>query len=207
MRAAALCACLAAAACDRAPVPTAIYDEATRRLIRLDSDGDNDAKIEQRVYTDGNQLLRGEMDSDQDGRIDRWEYFGADGEVSVIGTSTLPDGVEDTWTWAVNEQGERRVDLARQRDRRIDRQEFYRGETIVRAQEDATADGRIDRWERYDNGRLREILFDMTDTGRPDRRLVYDAEGRFERLELDPDRDGVFTPAPATTPPPNVNRP
>lgn len=168
------------------------YDLYTGRLLQLNADQNGDGQIDQWTYLDGNRLLRGEADTDGDGRVDRWEYFGAGGALTHVGTSSLGDGIEDTWTWVAAPNGESRVARSRGRDRRIDRQEFFKGDTRLRAEEDADGDGRVDRWERYDGNVLREAAFDTAGRGRPDRRLVYDDKGRYQAIEADPEGDGSF---------------
>ena len=65
-------------------------------------------------------------------------------------------------------------------------------------EEDTNGDGLIDKWERYEGPVLREVGFDVTfSRGRPDRRALYDAQGRFTSVEVDPEGDGTFVPAPA----------
>lgn len=181
-----------------AAVVRAQYDPRTRQLVRLDSDQNGDGVIDARTYMAGNLPLRTEVDADGDGRIDRWEYLDAESRVRMVGTSSRSDGVEDRWTSVDAASGERTLRMSRGRDRRVDRREYYRGETLVRADEDGNADGRPDKWEVWSEGRLRETSFDSPGTlGRPDRRVRYDAAGRFEAFEVDPDGDGQFAPPPA----------
>jgi hypothetical protein len=168
------------------------YDPQSRRLVRLDVDRNRNARVDQRTYLDANVPYRTEVDENEDGRVDRWEYLGANAAQVAVGTSSRGDGVEDTWTWAVDAGGERRVDFSRTRDRAIDRREFYRTETLVRAEEDTNRDGLVDKWETYDNGALREVALDTTRrTGRADRRLHY-ISGRFDYIEADEDGDGTW---------------
>lgn len=193
IRSAALLGFICAAACSPAgPAPEASYDPFTRRLIQITVDLNRDGRPDGRTYMDGNRVLRAEADTDGDGRVDRWEYY-AQSELQRVGTSSRGDGVEDTWTWAPGPDGLRRVDLSRRRDRAIDRREFFRGDTLVRAEEDTNLDGRADKWEQYEGGVLRQVELDLTRSrGRPDRRLLYDAAGRFVTIMADDDGDGRF---------------
>ena len=76
------------------------------------------------------------------------------------------------------------VATSRHRDRALDRHEYFRGETLVRDEEDTNGDGRIDKWERYEGAVLREAAFDTSFLqGRADRRVLYDAKGRFAAVE------------------------
>lgn len=169
------------------------YDTYSGRLIQLSADQNGDGLIDQWTYLEGNRPLRGEADADGDGRIDRWEYFDANAQLTRVGTSSLNDGVEDTWTYLGDVDGERRVAHSRRRDRQIDRQEFFRGDTLSRAEEDTNADGRTDRWDRFEGAVLREVAFDMSRSGgRANRRLLYDEKGQFTAVEDDADGDGTF---------------
>jgi hypothetical protein len=177
------------AACEAggATVPrvTPCYDEFTRRLVALYADQDGDGRTDQWSYFDGNRPLRGETDTDADGRIDRWEYFTADAGLEKIGSSSHGDGIEDTWSWPAGADGVARVDLARGRDRRIDRREYFVNGVLARAEEDTNGDGRTDRWDRYEGSVLRQAEFDTTlAAGRPNRRVLYDAAGHFQRVEM-----------------------
>jgi hypothetical protein len=172
---------------------TPTYDEFSRRLLALYADQDSDGRVDQWSYFDGNLLLRGEKDIDGDGRIDRWEYFDRNGGLERVGSASLNDGIEDTWTWPAAEGAEGRIDRSRGRDRHVDRREFYRNDAMVRAEEDTNGDGRVDRWDRYEGTVLRQAEFDTTlGNDRPNRRVVYDATGRFVRVETDPEFDGTF---------------
>ena len=175
----------------RRAVPS--YDAFSSRLVQLSADQDRDGRLDQWTYLDGNRPLRGEADTDADGRIDRWEYFDANAQLQRVGTSSRNDGVEDMWTYVQAIDGESRVDRSRDRDRRVDRREFFKGDVVTRAEEDTNGDGRLDRWDRYESGVLREASFDTSfASGRPDRRVVYDPQGAFVGVEEDVERDGTF---------------
>lgn len=170
------------------------YDDFTGRLVQLSADQNGDGRTDQWTYLDGNRPLRGEADIDGDGRVDRWEYFNAESALILIGSSSLSDGVEDTWTTpGPTPEGETQVARSRGRDRNRDRHEYFRGDTLLRTEEDTNGDGRVDKWERYEGTVLREAAFDTSFArGRPDRRVVYDAQGRSALVEADPDGDGKF---------------
>jgi hypothetical protein len=193
------------AACADPAAPREIvpnYDALTRRLIQLNADQNGDGRIDQWSYLDGQRPVRGEADSDGDGRIDRWEYFDQRAALTMVGTSSRGDGIEDTWVDVVTVNEERQVARSSRRDRQIDRREFYREELMVRVEEDTNADGVIDKWNRYEGAVLREVLLDTSlSVGRPDRRLRYDAHGHFELIEADPERDGTFVRLADSAPP------
>ena len=172
---------------------SASYDNFSRQLVQLSADQNGDGRIDQWSYLAGNRPLRGEADTDADGRIDQWEYFDERSALVRVGTSSQADGIEDTWAWVVPVNGESQIARSRHRDRQIDRREYFRGDVMVRAEEDSNADGRPERWDRYEGAVLRQVDFDTTLVNtRPNRRLVFDATGRFVRVETDPERDGTF---------------
>jgi hypothetical protein len=169
------------------------YDRFTQRLIQLQADQNGDGRTDQWSYMDGTSMIRGEADTDADGRIDRWEYFDDQSRLVRVGTSSANDGIEDTWTWTAEADGEGRVDRSQRRDRHLDRREYYRGGALVRSEEDTNGDGRVDRWDRYEGTVRRQVEFDTTlTTGRPNRRMLFDEQGRFLRVEADPELDGTF---------------
>ena len=202
--------CIAAlAGCAPAPerrraVPS--YDAFTGRLIQLSADQNGDGRIDQWTYLDASGPIRGEADTDDDGRIDRWEYFDATAALTLIGSSSRGDGVEDTLTYpALSNDGETLVVTSRQRDRAFDHREFYRGQALVRTEDDTNRDGRIDKWERYEGSVLREASFDMSfQRGRADRRVRYDEKGRVEIVEEDRDGDGTFVRVEGAVAPPRA---
>ena len=176
----------------------AIYERPSGRLVRLDTDVDGDGRLDQRTYMNGNVPLRAEIDVTQDGRIDRWEYLDDRGQLRRLGTSSANDGVEDVWTQPVGPDGQRLVERARARDRRVDRRDYYASDRLVRAEEDNNADGLTDRWELHSpDGRVIAVQFDTTlKRGWPDRRLRYSSDGRLADVAADDDGDGTFEPLP-----------
>ena len=170
------------------------YEDFSGKLIQLIADQDGDGRSDQWTYLDGTRPIRGEADTDGDGRIDRWEYFDIASALNLVGTSSRGDGVEDTWTYPTpSTDGESMVATSRHRDRVFDHREFFRGQALVRTEDDTNSDGRTDKWERYEGSVLREAAFDTSFTrGRADRRVLYDGKGKFTHVEEDPDGDGTF---------------
>ena len=115
---------------------------------------------------DGTRIDRIEIDKDENGKIDRWEHY-VDGKLARVGTSTRGDGVEDEWA-------------------------FQRADgSLERVETDTDRDGRVDKWETFEasptpGGRpvLRTVSMDPDSSGRPTRRLLYRADGSFERSEM-----------------------
>jgi len=189
---------LSGANCSPRVPPTRVvpsYDIFTSRLIQLSADLNGDGRLDQWTYMDGNRPLRGEADTDADGRVDRWEYFDGQAFLVRVGTSSLADGVEDTWTSPASPSGESEVARSRHRDRAIDRREVIREGVLLRSDEDTNADGLPDKWEVYEGGQLREARFDLSlSRGRANRRLVYNGQGQLVGVEQDDDGDDRFEP-------------
>ena len=159
---------------------TPVYSQVTGRLEALQSDTNNDGKIDALAHMDGATLKYIEIDRDFDGRFDRWEYY-----VSAPGT---PGALRSPDGRSVLDHAEE----SDAPDARITRREFYSGGTLVRVEEDTDLNGRVDKWELYESGILRHMELDIDGRGRPTRRLVYGPNGDVIRVEADPDGDGVF---------------
>ena len=84
-------------------------------------------------YTDG-QAVRSDLDENEDGVIDYWRHYAADGSVLKVGYSTLQDGVEDARVY-VDEAGMlERIEYSSTRDGTVDRTEFYVDDVVVRVE-------------------------------------------------------------------------
>jgi hypothetical protein len=180
--AAAIClgAAVSAAACDSGArdriEPT--YDGHTGRLRLLKYDSNGNGKVDTWSYMDGTRVLRIEIDRDEDGAIDRWEYYGEEQTLEKVGYSRANDGKEDAWAYLKPDGSISRIELSSHRNGKINRTEYFEKGQIVRASEDTDDDGQIDKWEEYIAGRMTSVAFDTTHRGTPDRRLVYGADGR-----------------------------
>ncbi len=170
--------CLLAIACDSPPDPRrtdfkverngvkAEYNPKTGRLKRLEVDLNKNGKIDAWTYMDGTAIDRIEIDKDENGKIDRWEHY-VNNKMVKIGTSSRGDGVEDEWAYP-SPKG-----------------------FVERVESDTDRDGKIDKWENFDPPQkqggapvLRSVSMDPDGSGRPTRRLLYRADGSFERSEI-----------------------
>lgn len=154
-----------------------VYDKTTGRLQLLKYDSNGNGKVDTWSYMDGARVLRIEIDKDEDGTIDRWEYYGADQKLARVGFSRANDGKEDAWSYAGPDGSIVRIDVSTRRDGKANRTEHYEKSVLVRAEEDGDGDGKIDKWETYEDTRLASVAFDTTHTGAPNRRLIYAADG------------------------------
>jgi hypothetical protein len=167
------------------------YDPKTGRLQLLKYDSNGNGIADTWSYMDGTQVLRIEIDQDEDGKMDRWEYYGAGQKLERIGTSRANDGKEDAWTYSAPDGSTVRIDVSTGRDGKVTRTEYYEQKALVRVEEDSDLDGKMDKWETYDAGRLTSVAYDTLHRGTPDRRLVYGADGSAH-LEVDAEGSGQF---------------
>jgi hypothetical protein len=164
----------------------ATYDRATGRLELLKYDADGDGEVDTWSYMDGAQIVRIEIDTNDDAVLDRWEYYRPDGQLEKVGSSRRQNGNPDSWAYYGNGGSIARLELAIQASGTVDRIEHYENGLIVRAEEDTTGDGTIDKWEVYDGPRLASVAFDTTERGYPDHRLVYGADGSARPEAVNP---------------------
>ena len=169
------------AGCGSSPAPDASgkpvpeYNRETGKLERLVADRNGDGKPDTWARMDGLQAERIDIDQDGDGKPDRTEFYAK---------NAAPDGRP-----SVIERAEERSPTGG-----IVRREHYRDGVLDRVEEDTDGDGRMDKWDHYAEGSLVRLDLDVTGRGFPSRRLIYGAGG--VRVEVDPDGDGTFEPAP-----------
>jgi len=168
------------------------YDKTTGKLTQLTYDRNKNGKIDTWTDMDGNRPLRSRIDLDEDGTIDRWEYYGDKGELLKVGFSRKKDGKPDAWAYSGAGGKVDRVEISSTGDEhKIDRWEHYDASGLVNAQEDNNGDGRIDKWEAYAGGALKAAAFDENADGKPDRRLTYD-NGQLTLIETDSNPSGTY---------------
>lgn len=199
--AAALAASLAVSACSdpekerlkQTTLPT--YDKETGRLKELTFDFNKNGKIDTWTDMDGAKPVLTRMDRDEDGKIDRWEYYDANAKLIKVGFSRGNTGKPDAWAFsgATLEQIDRVEISSTGDDKKIDRWERYGpGNVLVEADEDTDRDGKPDKWETYANGAVKTVAFDENRDGRPDRRMTYE-KGALVLIESEPDPSGNYT--------------
>jgi len=172
-----------------------VYDKQTGRLELLKFDANGNGKTDTLSYMDGSRILRIEIDKDEDGKPERWEYYDDEQKLVKVGFSRSGAGKEDAWSFAAPDGTPARIEIATMADGKVRRTEYYEKGAIARAEEDSDGDDVIDKWETYDNAgpesRLASVAFDLHHRGSPDRRLTYEVSGAV-LVEVDPDGDGKF---------------
>ena len=182
-------------------VPT--YDKTTGKLTQLTYDRNKNGLIDTWTDMDGTRPLRSRIDLDEDGKVDRWEYYDEAGKLTKVGFSRKNDGKADAWAFSGADGKVERVEISSTADeKKIDRWEHYDASkagangdatgALVGSEEDTNGDGKPDKWETYENGAITSAQFDENADGIPDRRLTYDG-GRLVLIESAPDATGKFT--------------
>lgn len=176
------------------------YDKTTGKLKELTYDSNANGRIDTWTEMDGARPLMSRIDRDEDGRIDRWEYYGEGGTLVKIGFSRKDSDKPDAWAFPGTDGKVLRIEMSSVADEhRIDRWEHYdaarvgpdgRG-ALVRAEEDTNRDGRPDKWETYENDAIRTVAFDENGDGAADRRLTYEGPS-VKLIESNPDASGRF---------------
>lgn len=154
----------------------ATYDQKSGKLSQLTVDAKKDGKPNIFSYMDGTKFLRVEIDNNEDGMIDRWEYYGADQKLEKVGFSRVNDGKADTWAYEHPDGTIAKVEVSTRRDGKVNRTEFYAKDVLLRAEEDTNQDGRVDKWETYLGGGLSSVAFDTKGTGAPNQVIDYQKE-------------------------------
>jgi antitoxin component YwqK of YwqJK toxin-antitoxin module len=158
------------------------YDKESGKLSQLAVDAKKDGKPNIFSYMDGTKFVRIEIDNDEDGKIDRWEYYGSGQTVERIGLSRANDGVADSWAYPGEDGIVRKVEVSTRRDGKVNRTEFYEKGKLARAEEDSDADGRLDKWETYVDGALASLV--STRPTRENPRALSTTGHQLLRLEI-----------------------
>jgi hypothetical protein len=168
------------------------YDKTTGKLTELTYDRNKNGKIDTWTDMDGSRPIRSRSDLDEDGKLDRWEYYDEKGALTKVGFSRKQDGRADAWAFSGPDGKVQRVEISSTSDeKKIDRWEYYEGGVLVRAEEDANGDGKPDKWETFEAGSVKTASMDENGDGKPDRRLTYSG-GALVLIESEPDASGVY---------------
>jgi hypothetical protein len=171
------------------------YDERTGRLKELTYDANGNGRIDTWTEMDGSRPLRSRVDRNEDGRMDRWEYYDSKGRVTKVGFSRRDNGRPDAWAEPGPAGRIARVLVSSAGDEsKIDRWETYDSahpDLLSGVEEDTNHDGRPDKWETYEAGQLLKAAFDENADGRVDRQLTYRA-GALALIETEADGTGGF---------------
>ena len=168
------------------------YDKTSGKLTQIAYDRNHNGRPDTWTDMDGSRPIASRIDQDEDGTIDRWEYYDAAGALVKVGFSRKNNGTPDAWAYSRPDGSPLRIETSSTgHESAIDRREFYEGGQIVRVEEDTNGDGRPDKWERYEGGAVKTVEIDENHDGRPDRRLTY-ANSELATIEWEPDATGRY---------------
>ncbi|HET7217053.1 MAG TPA: hypothetical protein VFJ02_03360 [Vicinamibacterales bacterium] len=177
------------------------YDKTTGQLKELTFDANRNGRIDTWTDMDGTRPLRSRIDTDEDGTLDRWEYYNDAGRLARVGMSRNGNGQPDAWAYSTADGRIARIESSSVGDEvRIDRWEYYDTTAapaaagpgpLLRVESDSNHDGRADKWERYTHGVLETAEFDENGDGRPDRRITYRGADLVS-IETAPDGHGRY---------------
>jgi antitoxin component YwqK of YwqJK toxin-antitoxin module len=161
------------------------YDVKTGKLRQLTYDSNSNGKPDAVSYMKGSEIVRVELDRDEDGLVDRWEYYGTNRQLVKVGVSRSNNGKVDAWIFEGAKGSIDRIEISTRQDGKVNRTEFYEKGLLTRTEEDTDANGVVDKWETYRNGILSSAAFDLKGSGRPTRRLTYEPDGSLRGIETD----------------------
>lgn len=174
------------------------YDPKTGRLVEITYDKNKNGVIDTWVSMDGIRPVSARIDSDEDGKMDRWEYYDASGKLIRVGESRAKSGRPDLWAYLAADGKPERIEFLEVSNvtnrEGIVRREIYQGGAKVRGEEDTDGDGVMDRWETFEGGRLKTVEFDDSKKrdGKPTQRFTYDNAGGLVSIETGPDGNGGY---------------
>lgn len=179
---------------DRAAT-VAEFDGDTGRLHRVEFDATHDGRNDAISHMDGTVVRRIEVDLDENGRTDRWDFYGPDRRLDSVGFSRLNNGVMDARAYYSPDAKIDRINISTEQDGRFNRVEFYEAGVLVRSEEDTNGDGRPDKWETYEPNpdarpdeppvAIRSVAFEDVGNGSLQRRVIFESGGRV-RMETYP---------------------
>jgi hypothetical protein len=176
------------------------YDKKTGRLVQLDYDSDKNGRVDTWTVMNGAKPVESRIDRNEDGRIERWEFYSDTGDLTKVGFSRNGDGEADAWAFPGADHTVQKIEISSTHDEhRIDRWEYYDASkagpdgqgALVRAEQDTDDDGKPDKWETYDGGALETVAFDENGDGIADRRLTYRG-ATLVLIESQPDASGRY---------------
>ena len=179
----------------------ATYDPGTGQLTTISTDTDGDGRIDTVSRMAGARIAQIELDLDENGQVERWDFYGTAGTLEKVGLSHQNDGVMDAIAYYDEKGLLSRMSVSTRRDGTFDRTEHYADGRLIRSEDDTNGDGRADKWDLYEplpgnaataGYRILSTAFDDAGRGWPQRRWIYGADGQIVRVERDEEGDGTF---------------
>lgn len=207
---------IAAASCSNDPAAARVkattqvsYDLQTGKLAEITYDQNKNGRIDTWTKMNGSLPLSSRLDTNEDGKLDRWETYGPDGKLTKVDfeRAPTPDLAHPTPIFA----GQPNATAFIAADGSIDRVEYFEpsadgrrevmlrefynpAKLLLRTEEDSDGDGLMDLFQSFADGVLRTTEFDEKKPldGKPDRRMTYSADGVLVLIETEPDGRGGY---------------
>jgi len=160
------------------------YDMATNAVVKDVQDRNQDGVSDRITTYEGFGGARTvETDTDFDGRVDRWETFGAEGQrlrSATASNGTRPDRV------ATYDRAGRlsRVEADLNLDGRFEVTRLYDAGKLTEIRLDSDGNGRVDRVQDFRKGYLSEEDFDTDEDGLPDLRMTFGEDGGLLKVAV-----------------------
>lgn len=179
----------------------ASYDLQTGKLTEITYDQNKNGRIDTWTKMNGSLPLSSRLDTNEDGKLDRWETYGPDGKLTQVdferGSPEFTGKPNATAFMAPDGTTERieYFELSAGGQRDVMLREFYNSaKQLLRTEEDSDGDGLMDLFQTFVDGALRTTEFDEKKPldGKPDRRMTYSPEGTLVLIETEPDGQGGY---------------
>lgn len=162
------------------------YDMKTHAMIRDVLDRNQDGISDRIITYEGFGGARTEeTDTDFDGRVDRWETFGSEGQ--RMRSATASDGTRPDRVAAYDRAGTlSRVEVDTDLDGRFELTQIYEAGKLSEIRIDSDGNGRTDRVQDFRKGYLASEDFDTDEDGIPNLRLTFSKDGGLLKVSVSP---------------------
>ena len=160
------------------------YDMKTHAMIRDVLDRNQDGVSDRIITYEGFGGARTEeTDTDFDGRVDRWETFGSEGQrmrSATASNGTRPDRVASYDRAGALSRVEADTDL----DGRFEVTRIYEAGKLVEIRIDSDGNGKVDRIQDFRMGYLSSEDFDTDEDGTSNLRLSFGEDGALLKVSV-----------------------
>ena len=154
------------------------------KLKQLKYDSNGDQKPDVFAHFSGRDTPdRLEIDSNHDGKLDRWEGYDEKGKLIRFATSSKGGMPERFVELDPATNIATQVEVDADHDGRRERLEIYTAGRLTRSELDTNADGHRDRFQVWGDGRIVSEEIDRDADGKPDIRIVRSKTGAVTKVE------------------------
>ena len=160
------------------------YDMKTNLMVRDVMDRNQDGVSDRIISYEGFGGARTEeTDTDFDGRVDRWETFGPEGE--RLRSATASNGSRPDRVATYDRSGRlSRVEVDEDLDGRFEITRAYEAGKLTEVRIDSDGNGKADRLQDFRSGYLDAEEFDTDEDGSPDLRMTFRKDGTLVKVAV-----------------------